>query len=212
MPITRLRKTDVPYTILPVDVLNKINNPTALSIWAYLQGKPESWIVRQGELCSHFGIGRDRCRAAIRWLREFGLWTESLEHAEDGKIIGRMVTIHHQPVNNNLTTLLKNRPPGKPSAGKSPPIKEGVIEKKETDTKESSFLQFWREYPKKQAKADARVAWNKMDGHLLLSTILKDLRRRRWPDDKKFIPLPASYLRGRRWEDEDEPAGKERWI
>jgi len=128
MPITRLRHADAPYTMLPVDTVQEVTNVVALGMWAYLQSQPEDWIVRQGQICSHFHIGRDKCRNAVKALKDAGLWTEEVEKGEGGKIIGRIVTIHYAP-----TILLKNRPTEKPSAGKPPPTKEEYIQKKKNN-------------------------------------------------------------------------------
>jgi len=69
------------------------------------------------------------------------------------------------------------------------------------------FEQFWTAYPKKQAKQDAAKAFRaaKLKPEQL-QTVLQDIKRRGsspdWQKDGgKFIPLPATYLRGKRWED-----------
>jgi hypothetical protein len=70
------------------------------------------------------------------------------------------------------------------------------------------FHEFWALYPRRQAKADAVRAWAQLKPDAMLrARIANDLRRRTWPTERKYIPLPASYLRGYRWLDEDE-AGK----
>lgn len=68
------------------------------------------------------------------------------------------------------------------------------------------FDSFWLAYPKRQAKQDAVKAWAKIEpkDH---AAIFAALHTSRWPenwrrDDGKYIPLPASWLNGRRWEDE----------
>jgi hypothetical protein len=68
------------------------------------------------------------------------------------------------------------------------------------------FLQFWAAYPKKQAKVDARKAWNQIrPTAALLATILSSVEE--WKSSKQWregiIPHPATWLRGKRWEDED---------
>lgn len=70
------------------------------------------------------------------------------------------------------------------------------------------FDEFWRLYPKKRARKDAISAWNELNPDALLQQrIAADVRTRThshdWTkDDGQFIPYPASYVRGRRWEDE----------
>lgn len=72
------------------------------------------------------------------------------------------------------------------------------------------FEKFWEKYPRKAAKQDAVKAWGKLKAdEALLETILAALDRQipLW-DDPQFIPYPASWLNGRRWE--DEPVGKKK--
>jgi len=69
------------------------------------------------------------------------------------------------------------------------------------------FQVFWAYYPNKQKKADAVVAWNaaKLDDKLplILAALKWQTVSPSWTKDKgQFIPHPASYLRGKRWEDE----------
>lgn len=66
------------------------------------------------------------------------------------------------------------------------------------------FEEFWSAYPKKVAKADARKAWRQIK-RPAIDVILGDLRTREWPESR-FIPNPATYLRGHRWEDERNSA------
>lgn len=73
-----------------------------------------------------------------------------------------------------------------------------------------SFDMFWGEYPKKKAKQDAKKAWDKIaPDDELFKIIMAALNRQRqsgdWTKDGgKFIPYPATWLNGRRWEDEPE--------
>jgi hypothetical protein len=67
------------------------------------------------------------------------------------------------------------------------------------------FDLFWSAYPRKQGKQDARKAFEKAD--VSLDTILTELEKQKgmadWQEDGgKYIPHPATWLNGRRWEDE----------
>ena len=71
------------------------------------------------------------------------------------------------------------------------------------------FTKFWSTYPKHEAKKDAIKAWNALKpSEDLQNTIIADLEKRLsgggawYKSERKFIPLPATYLRGARWEDE----------
>jgi len=69
------------------------------------------------------------------------------------------------------------------------------------------FDEFYSKYPKKQGKADAFKAFVKLSPNdELLGTILRAVeewsKSEAWlKDDGKYIPLPATWLRGNRWED-----------
>ena len=66
-----------------------------------------------------------------------------------------------------------------------------------------SFERFWATYPRREAKKDARKAWQQVKGDEHIEEIMTALgwQQAKW-DDLKYVPLPASYLRGERWEDE----------
>jgi hypothetical protein len=72
------------------------------------------------------------------------------------------------------------------------------------------FSLFWDKYPRKVAKAAAEKAFNKLKpNEELLNTILARLEVLKksdgWvKDNGQFIPYPATFLNGRRWEDEIE--------
>jgi hypothetical protein len=72
------------------------------------------------------------------------------------------------------------------------------------------FDQFWAIYPRKIAKADARKAWLQTkdvrpDITTVISAITAACRTESWmKQGGVFIPYPATWLRGERWEDELE--------
>ena len=72
------------------------------------------------------------------------------------------------------------------------------------------FEVFWKEYPRKTAKKDAEKAWRKIQAHKHLDVIEATRKHalmwRQQGTEKQYIPYPASWLRGERWEDEIEIA------
>ena len=68
----------------------------------------------------------------------------------------------------------------------------------------SSWEAFWVLYPRHEAKKDARKAWDKIDAgkHVEILTSLAGWRPVLAERERNYIPLPASWLRGERWEDE----------
>lgn len=75
----------------------------------------------------------------------------------------------------------------------------------------AAFDRFWEAYPRRQGKEAARKAWTKIrPDDALLAEMLSALERQRasdqWQrDGGQFIPYPATWLNGRRWEDEPTP-------
>jgi len=72
------------------------------------------------------------------------------------------------------------------------------------------FEEWWKRYPRKIAKGDARKAWRQTEKiRPPLSQLLKALSVARvsdqWlKDSGQFIPYPATYLRQERWDDVHE--------
>ena len=82
-------------------------------------------------------------------------------------------------------------------------------------TRESAFETFWRAYPRKTAKGEARKAWAKLDpvGGLLdtiMAAVEAQKNSRQWlADGGRFIPHASTWLNQARWEDEVVDNGKQ---
>lgn len=99
----------------------------------------------------------------------------------------------------------------RPSQGCKEKEKEKEKDKEKDKEPSVSFEEFYDLYPKHQGKADARKAWasvapsvaswvGKIKPALMAAKDSPDWLK----EDGRFIPLPASWLRGERWEDEIE--------
>jgi hypothetical protein len=73
----------------------------------------------------------------------------------------------------------------------------------------NGFSDFWEAYPKKKGKDDARKAWKKINpDEQLQATIIASVIMAKESDidwikeGGQYIPYPATYLNGKRWEDE----------
>lgn len=70
------------------------------------------------------------------------------------------------------------------------------------------FTRFWLAYPRKDAKLAARKAWTKLNPDvalvdLMIHALIWQILAHRWDRDKKeYAPHAATWLNGRRWEDE----------
>ena len=82
---------------------------------------------------------------------------------------------------------------------------------KDKDIKEILFDRFWAAYPRHEGKQNARKAFDKLKpDEDLLKTMLDALEKQKksaqWTEDGgQYIPHPATWLNGKRWEDETKP-------
>jgi len=69
----------------------------------------------------------------------------------------------------------------------------------------AEFEEFWKAYPRKEAKRDAYRAWNKNHCAAFLGVILAAIaaqkRTEQW-GKRHIYPHPATWLNAARWEDE----------
>lgn len=85
--------------------------------------------------------------------------------------------------------------------------------KKIKNTYSANFEVFWSGYPNGKGKYDASIAWDKLSpGTTLQDKILKAVmswsQTKEWMNSNgQFVPMAATWLNGRRWEDE-LPGGK----
>jgi SOS response regulatory protein OraA/RecX len=71
---------------------------------------------------------------------------------------------------------------------------------------DKTFADFWTAYPRKVGKGDARKAYACAARKVKPEAILDALRRQTeagvFGCERQFVPYPASWLRGERWDDE----------
>lgn len=83
------------------------------------------------------------------------------------------------------------------------PLKGGVC----------SFEEFWSVYPRRAGKKKAERAWKKIRAEevpTIVASIEAWKKTQQWrKEGGRFIPHPATFLNGRRWEDEVPPERKE---
>ena len=73
------------------------------------------------------------------------------------------------------------------------------------ETRGAEFEKFWSAYPRKEGKQKARDAFEKVEVPIetLLEAIENQKRSAQWcKDNGQYIPHPATWLNGKRWEDQ----------
>ena len=68
----------------------------------------------------------------------------------------------------------------------------------------ATFDDFWLLYPRRVARRDAMKAWAQMTAAEQMAAVvaMADWRRVWATKDRDYLPYPATWLRGGRWEDE----------
>lgn len=112
--------------------------------------------------------------------------------------------------NDNENDNVKDNDNNLLSISSSPAVKDRATEGAYTD----DFLAFWEEYPRKTGKGAAFRVWlrirpSKKERADISSALKWQKQSLQWNDNGygKFIPLPATYLNQRRWEDEPDATG-----
>lgn len=71
----------------------------------------------------------------------------------------------------------------------------------------NAFDEFWTAYPRKEGKGQARPAFNRAEKKVGAAVIIAaTVEYRQWCEsegkEKRFIPMPSTWLNGERWSDE----------
>jgi hypothetical protein len=133
--------------------------------------------------------------------------------------LSEYISTSSSPPSNSLSEANENHQSQTQNSGRTPP--------KRVNEHSVGFERFYAAYPRKVAKREAIKAWDKLaPDDELIERILDSLERQKasWAAEKqerKFIPYPASWLNGQRWEDEVEnkpieskplPTGRKRGV
>lgn len=74
------------------------------------------------------------------------------------------------------------------------------------DDRQRAFDQFWKVWPKRVARKDAERAWSRIAPEKYPAVVAAVERQKKLPawqkDAGAYIPYPATWLRGERWNDE----------
>lgn len=165
-----------------------------------IQLHEKGFILRYG---SKEGQGEDRFIQVIQFHRHQRI---TGKEAESNSLIPEFnPEIHSEapgkhPGNNGATTGITGRE-GKGREGK------GTVSGVSPVLIRTQFDLFWNEYPRKVAKEDALKAFKKHECWKHMEAIIPAVRKHRdsldWTkEDRRFVPHPATWLNGKRWQDE----------
>lgn len=140
-----------------------------------------------------------------RFFEDYNSPTSENKNAERQRRYREKRNVTRNVVSN--VTVTGNREEKRREEKEEPPTPKPSKPKTLSD---ESFDRFWRAYPKRKAKGAAEKSWKalKPDAELV-ELILEAIEAQRQSDgwtkqNGEFIPMPATWLNQRRWEDETE--------
>ena len=174
---------------------------------------PEEWDYSIRGLAALSKDGKDSVMNTLAELEGFGYLKRTKTIDGNGRFSGYDYDIFEKPEAENPCP--GNPDTEKPNTGNPPQLntKESntnQLSTNEVSTKEEiyAFDEFWNAYPKKKAKEAAKKAWAKLKpdktlGKTIIQAVLESAKTQDWKKENgKYIPYPATYLNGKRWEDE----------
>lgn len=179
------------------------------SLWRWSRGKVERFLEEIGVVISY----PEETRKKQNQGGPLVIPHASQERATGGQI--KMIDSRwlsdkagHQRATNRPETGHRQGTTNKPDPEPKPePVKPIRSKPKKPASDSPLFAQFYEAYPKKKARPAAEKAWQKINpDEQLLAAMLSALERQKSSDDwqkasGQYIPYPASWLNGRRWED-----------
>jgi hypothetical protein len=177
--------------------------------------------IKRGEL------GWSELSLAKRWqwsrgkVRRYLKYLESLNMIkmiqQKNKVTTHIIVVNYDKYQDSGTTnghqtdikRYRNNNDNKDNKEDTPQKREKMSPKKEYS---EEFLLFWQAYPKKVGKKDAGRAWKKAkigngDMSVILTAIEAQKKTKQW-QDLQYVPAPATWINGARWEDKVEEVKK----
>lgn len=96
---------------------------------------------------------------------------------------------------------------GNPGLVKQKKLVKQKSKQNSEDEDEDEFTAFYQKYPRKEKPADAKKAWNQVNGVKFFFEIMAALEWQvqlpNWiKENGQYVPLPASYLRAESWKNQ----------
>lgn len=210
------------YTVMSnIHLRDKRLSLKAKGLLSQMLSLPDDWDYTVAGLVAINCESRTAIETALRELKSFGYMTVEKKFPNDTESgrIEYVYTVFEYPTNDAIQEVGKQGAENLPLESQwvenheqlNKEIQSKEIQNKEKakdDAREKAFSEFWDAYPKKEAKKDAIRAFAKLKASeypLLIPAIERQAKEKQWTRERKrYIPNPATWLNGRRWEDETD--------
>ena len=202
------RQDNQPFAQVPNDAIRDPEiTPGAFRLLAYLMSHQDGYELTYTQIERQTGMGRYAINEGIKNLEGKGwLRTESTKGI-DGRFGPKAWTVLNPSTVGNSTA--GDSTTEKPTDNKNTTLKE--YKDKEVlgqDELDRAFEEFWQVYPRKVGKDAARKVFCKAfkaEGEEVVSGAIRFANDPYLPQDKNFIPHPATWLNAGRWSDDPLP-------
>ncbi len=163
------------------------------------------------EIAHKMGLSVQQVRTSIKRLKSTG----EITHEKTNRY--SLITIRNYEVYQSIINTQINNQATVSQQSSNNQLTTNNNEKNDKNDKkyiyaqnDSAFEAFWNAYPKKKDKVRARTAFDKLNitDELLqkfLTAICEQKKSEDWQKENgRFIPYPATWLNGHRWEDENK--------
>lgn len=133
---------------------------------------------------------------------KFGIW---VPHKRSYRNVASVSERGYKNVASEPREATKVLPPEATEMWRTKKTQQSTRSNKPPLTEAGGFLEFWREYPRKEARKAAARAWAKIkpgEAAKLMAGLRIWRRSEQWQrEGGRFIPHPATFLNGERWRD-----------
>ena len=203
-----LKKEVVGFTQITNKVIRDMNlSWKAKGIYSLIFSKPDGWQFSTRRIALESKDGVDSTLSGIQELEHAGYIKR--ERKNDGRVTYIVLINPHTENPYKPHTEIPSL--GNSLIGKTRTVsnKDSIVIKSNSnkDIYSAEFESFWKDYPKKVGKGAAEKSWLKNNPPLdvVLSAIEIQKNTEQWSKENgQYIPHPATWLNGKRWEDEVE--------
>jgi hypothetical protein len=218
--------------MIPDDVVEEVLlrcGPAATGVYLYLERRAN----KDGQCWPSMTTIATACGVSQRYVRELineklvpsGMVRRTEKKNQFGRTMGVEYTLpfHHNPRNNGAEPTpepgeeLTPEPESHIGSAKVDTRSSKEVKNSSpslTDEQRARFNRWYATYPRKVKRADAESAWAKINPDDALTDRMVSVvgiwaTSKDWTKENgQFVPYPASWLNGRRWEDDPPQAAK----